>query len=89
MKKILATIVIATFVFGLSGVSFASLSFDNGFVSAENTKAFNSFNPVKPPQPTKSGFESFNPVKPPQPTKSGKDSGVKSFNPVKPPQPTK
>lgn len=87
MKKILATIVIATYVFGLSGVSFASLnlvsetSYSNGSISG--------YVPVlpTPPEPKKTvhGYVPVLPT-PPEPKKT-----VSGYVPVlpTPPEPKK
>ncbi|MBU0692955.1 hypothetical protein KKC97_14270 [bacterium] len=82
MKKIITAIVLATFVFGLSGVSFASLSFDSDPVYV-NPEGIGDFTPVVPPQPKKK-LSDFTPVVPPQPKKKLSD-----FTPVVPPQPKK
>jgi hypothetical protein len=79
LKKIIAAIVLTTFMFAMSGVSFASLNMMSD--PAYTSDQVQGFVPVIPPQPKK--VNGFVPVIPPQPKK------VNGFVPVIPPQPKK
>jgi hypothetical protein len=79
LKKIIAAIVLTTFMFAVSGVSFASLNLTSD--PAYSSDRVDGYVPVIPPQPKK--ISGYVPVIPPQPKK------ISGYVPVIPPQPKK